>query len=206
MMTNYSKGKIYKIFTDVDTEFYIGSTIKSLCKRKAEHKNKAEKAPDRKIYKHLIPIGWDNVKIELIENYPCASKIELLERERYYIETMQPSLNTSNSILTTEEKKEKRKNDIKKLSEYIKNNPGVKKKCDKKRYDKNRELILEQHKAYYEANKQLKQQQQRDYRAKNKDKLNEVSRERIKCPDCDKEMCKGALSRHISKSCKYHQV
>jgi group I intron endonuclease len=205
MTTDYSKGKVYKIFNDVDTEFYVGSTVKSLPKRKAQHKKKAEVAPDRKIYKHLQAIGWDNVKIELIENYPCVSKAELLEREKYYIELLKPSLNSVRVVLTEEEKEEERQKQFVKLNEYMKANPEIKKASDKKSYEKRREVILEQHKQYYESNKELKQQQQRDYYALNKEKIRAESKKRVSCPNCHKEMSQASLSRHISTSCKSHQ-
>ena len=39
----------------------------------------------QKLYEYINDIGWDNVTIELIEEYPCETKKELNTREKYYI-------------------------------------------------------------------------------------------------------------------------
>jgi len=47
-----------------------------------------------KLVLHYDKIGWENAKIELIENFPCDSKQELEDREYHYIGLLQPKLNT----------------------------------------------------------------------------------------------------------------
>ena len=37
---------------------------------------------DSAYYKHINQIGWENVKIECIEEYPCDSLEELLQKEQ----------------------------------------------------------------------------------------------------------------------------
>ena len=57
------------------------------------HRSKIDREPHRYTYKLMNEIGVEHFKIELIENYPCDSKEELLAKEGYYIRTMKPSLN-----------------------------------------------------------------------------------------------------------------
>jgi len=54
----------------------------------------------------LTAIGWDEVKIILIESFPCDNKMELEKRERYYIDQLSPSLNSSRPCLTEAEHKQ----------------------------------------------------------------------------------------------------
>ena len=89
----YANGKIYRLVNTADNKEYVGSTCTSLAKRLHQHKTKAKREPNRNIYKHLIEIGWGNVSIVLVEEYPCDNKMELERRERYWIEALKPTLN-----------------------------------------------------------------------------------------------------------------
>jgi hypothetical protein len=93
---NFNKAKIYKIFTD--DQCFIGWTTLSIDKRYKSHISKAKKFPERDIYKHFEKAGWDKVKIEIIEDYPCESSFELRTREQYWIDELQPSLNVTKAI------------------------------------------------------------------------------------------------------------
>lgn len=93
MANRYQNGKIYKIVNNVDEQIYIGSTCLTLPKRIYHHKSKAKKSVTVPVYKYLGDIGWENVDIILIEDYPCASKRELERRERYWIDELKPALN-----------------------------------------------------------------------------------------------------------------
>jgi hypothetical protein len=99
-MPNYTNGKVYKLVNNVDDLIYIGSTCQSLAKRKGGHKRMSKSKPDILVYTHLISIGWDNVRIVLIESVNASNKEELLSREQHYIDIMNPSLNkrSANSI------------------------------------------------------------------------------------------------------------
>jgi hypothetical protein len=84
-MSKYLNGKIYKIVNSIDDEVYVGSTIKELHERWNSHKAACKRLTGR-VYKHLNKIGIEHARIELIENFPCSSKHELLSRERHYID------------------------------------------------------------------------------------------------------------------------
>jgi hypothetical protein len=89
-MPDYSKGKIYKIWSAQTDKVYIGSTTQALSKRMSGHR-----ASYRKKRSNGIPyttscqiLDHDDAKIELIENCPCDSREHLLVREGYYIRSL----------------------------------------------------------------------------------------------------------------------
>jgi len=110
-MTNYSKGKIYKIVvnnTDEEYRPYIGSTTKEyLSQRFVQHRNvysryKNGKTPSISSFKLFDKYGIENCEIILLENYPCASKDELRSRERHWFDNIE-NCNIVKPALTEEE-------------------------------------------------------------------------------------------------------
>jgi hypothetical protein len=80
----YKNGKIYCLYNLITKiVIYIGSTTQSLNRRKYEHKSKS-KYKNSKLYIYIRKIGFENIEIRLIENFPCNSRLELFEREGYY--------------------------------------------------------------------------------------------------------------------------
>lgn len=214
----YSRGKIYRLVNNVDDEFYIGSTCETLARRKAGHKKRAELKPERNIYNHFNNIGWDNVCMVLIENYPCNSIEELKARERYWIEILKPSLNKQLPLRSKKEYYEKNKDKIKQyMTEYQEQNKDTLRKY-KQEYrqqnkeqlsqkakewrEKNKEHKTQMDKEYREKNKERKTQKDKEYYEKNKDKIKEYRCQKIKC-ECGCELQKNTLSNH--KKTKKHQ-
>ena len=76
-------GKIYRI--DCAGKFYYGSTCADLDLRLAQHRINAEIHPNRKIYAHINAAGWPHAQISLVEDYPCASRTALIQRENFYV-------------------------------------------------------------------------------------------------------------------------
>ena len=107
-MPNYKNSKIYKLCNNIDNLIYIGSTTGPLCMCMAVHHTEAKKNNNANLYKHMNKLGVQNFKIILIENYACASKDELLKRERYYIEIHDKNilLNLNRPIINSIEKKQ----------------------------------------------------------------------------------------------------
>jgi hypothetical protein len=115
----YENGKIYKIiptryYEDDDIpeeDQYIGSTIKTLKKRYSHHKYCYKKFingdKSRSVSSKILfeKYGSDNLKIELIENYPCESDLELRERENYYLKRNY-CINKNSAICDIEKVKE----------------------------------------------------------------------------------------------------
>ena len=92
VQSRYQNGKVYKLVNCVDDKIYIGSTCARLSKRFYDHKIKAKNRPTY-VHKHLNSIGWENVRIILIENVIAATKDQLLIREQHYIDELKPELN-----------------------------------------------------------------------------------------------------------------
>jgi len=150
-MVNYANGKIYKIVNNIDDEIYVGSTCNPLYKRKGGHKsNGINKYSQQFNYKHWNRIGWDNIDIVLIENYPCASKDELHRRERYWIENLKPSLNKRVPTRT--------------MNEYYYDNRYTKLEYAKEQRKINTEYNKEYHKIYQTENKEKLQNDRQEYK------------------------------------------
>ncbi len=92
-MTDYQKGKIYKMESPSGLT-YVGSTCEpTLAHRLAKHK--AQYITWKYMNKHyltsfrLFQEDRDNVKIYLLEAYPCNSRDELHAREAFYMKQIE---------------------------------------------------------------------------------------------------------------------
>jgi hypothetical protein len=95
--------KIYKIVCS-DGHWYVGSTKALLINRLAQHTYMAKQRPAMKVYKHILSLGWDNVKIELIKEV----KSNVLQEETNCINLDDPlCLNSRPAYSTKEERKKK---------------------------------------------------------------------------------------------------
>ena len=146
MAPDYSKGKIYKIINDIDDEVYVGSTVQRLCDRLAEHRRHSKRCSNM-CYNHWNDIGWETIKIILIEDFPCERKEQLEACERYWIE----QIGTLNKVIPTRTRNE--------------------------RYEANKDIIKEQRKQYKEANKEVIKEKDKQYHEANKDKINEKKKQ-----------------------------
>ena len=78
-MPNYQNSKVYSIRSLSRPELiYVGSTTQPLSKRMVQHRSALTC-----VSKEIIDIG--DAYIELIENYPCNDKNQLLARENRYM-------------------------------------------------------------------------------------------------------------------------
>ena len=137
--------RFLKLVNNIDDKIYIGSTVNPLYKRKGQHKSTSILKPNIKLYQYLNEIGWDNVDIILIENFPCESKEVLHQRERYWIDILKPQLNTNIPTRT--------------LKEY---------------YEDNKENLKNYNEKYRKDNKDKIKIYQEHYRNNNKDKLYQI--------------------------------
>ena len=159
MTSIYESGKIYKLQC-IDGHYYIGSTTQKLNHRFNNHKTSSKNGTS-KAYKYINSIGWDDVQIELIEDFPCTIKSELNEREEYYIsqsKTDNLCLNINSAQLTIEKRKENMK----------------------KYYEENKDAIIEYHQEYKEKNKELINAKRAEYRKQNSKMLSEKQKEYAK--------------------------
>ena len=91
-MTRFSNSKVYKLINSVDSKIYVGSTTQPLSKRLMDHKYASIHKP-RPVHRHFNKIGWDTVRIVLIETVTCINKEQLNQREQHWINLLKPSLN-----------------------------------------------------------------------------------------------------------------
>ena len=77
----YYNGKIYCIMCNTTGEVYIGSTTRTLNKRLKDHKSKDNGTSSKQI------ILRGDYKMILLENYPCANKRLLEQREAEWIKS-----------------------------------------------------------------------------------------------------------------------
>jgi hypothetical protein len=139
---NYSNTMMYKIVSnDLNIrDCYVGSTTE-FTKRKCAHKSNCTNINSTmynfKVYKFIRDNGdWQNWSMILIEMYPCTNHLECLQRERYWCEHLNATLN---SVVPSRSHKE-----------Y------------KKKYDvDNRENIQEYKKQYRKANNEHLRTQQK---------------------------------------------
>lgn len=203
MATKYSRGKIYRLVNDIDSDIYIGSTCETLAKRKGKHKREARTNTERRVYKHLNQVGWDNVHIILIEEYPCQNIEQLKARERHWIEKINPTLNTYIPLRTRKEWYEENKEEVlNKRKEYCENKADVVKQSKKTHYEKNKDVILKKCKDWREKNRDYDLSKKRERYALNKEKIHEQRSIIIKC-ECGGECSKSHIARH--KKSKQHQ-
>jgi hypothetical protein len=145
----YANGKIYKITNNIDDVCYVGSTTRELNIRMSGHINQYKSWLKDNV-KYITSCylfskyGLENCTIELLQLYPCLNKIELQDREVYYIKL----LTSINKVIPGRTKHESYIDNKDKIAEY---------------YIKNKDKIAE----YYIKNKD----KIAEYRAKNKDKM-----------------------------------
>ena len=191
-MTDYNNSVIYKLYCKDDNidDFYIGSTI-NIKNRISCHKSYSKsKKKQLKLYDFINNNGgFNNFEFEIIEKINCDNKLDLHKREKHYIKTLKPSLNTS---IPSRNRKEY---DI----EYYEKNKYKIKEYNKEYIEKNKDKIKEREKKYRQNNKDKMKEYNKEYYNKNKDKMNE----KIKCV-CGCMISKRHISTHMKT--KKHMI
>jgi hypothetical protein len=124
-MPDYQLAKIYMLTCDNPDLVYYGATTKKyLCDRLSKHNYEFKNKIGFITSKCLFEAG--NVKIELVENFPCNDKNELNAREAHYIRNNQ----CVNKCIPGRTKKE-----------YREENKERKKELDKNYREANKEKI-----------------------------------------------------------------
>ena len=226
MENKYKNGKIYILVDNAYTKQYIGSTCEGLSRRRNRHissYNFYQTHPDKEhrfttSFYMFDEFGVDNVKIELLENFPCNNKEELLKREGFYIR-QNDCVNKCIAGRTVKERqqvwqeqnrehiKEKKHDYYLNNKEYFQeqgkvyreNNKEHIKERDHLYYQDNREKILKQVKEYAEANKDKVKTYHSSYYQNNKDKWDkqkEQQKQLIIC-DCGCTLQKKAVYKHL---------
>ena len=161
-MAQQLDGKIYKIVNILDENlFYVGGTIESLIERFGKHKYGSERYETRFFYQEAKKLGWNNFRIELIEEFPCDSREELRKEEDRFIRELRPYYNIRRAFLTEEERKEYKER-------YYQDN---KEKVIAQYRQNNKEHIAQQHARYYQDNKEKIKQRMEQYNQDNKEHI-----------------------------------
>ena len=232
----YNNSSIYKMQDQINGYFYIGSTCNPLSKRLSWHKRNAnqDKYKNAKVYKYFNEIGWNNVKIVLIEEHYLDNKQQLLREEDRVIQMYlhdEKCLNSYRAFVTQEETRErktlyheqyyKQNKDVihEKWKQWYQQNKDEILECKHIYYEKNKDSIQEKAKQYYEQNKIVVTEKQKQYNEKNKDVIKEKKKhfyeqnkdailEKLKMKKvtctCGSEIRKYELPRH--ERTKKHQA
>ena len=148
-MPNYQNGKIYCLRSHQTDKIYIGSTTLKLCTRMAKHRCNYRKSIDGTSSKDML--CYDDCYIELLELYPCNSKIELRKKEGEY---------------------------IRKMDCINKNIPC---RTKKEWYNDNKERLLLKRAKYYNENKIKHLEKCKEYNELNKDKISKRFKQKKLC-------------------------
>lgn len=187
---DYSKTKIYKIWSPNGDKIYIGSTCKKyLSQRMHSHRNnynqwKINKQKFITSYLLFDEYGIENCFIELIEEKPCSSKDEKNQLEGHYIRT----LICVNKCVIGRTKKES--NNV-----YYEKNKEICNEKHKIYIQNNKEQIYETNKQYRIKNNEQVKLNKKEYYNTNKDIINEKRKEQITC-SCGCSIRKDHLKQH----------
>ena len=197
-MFDYNKSQIYNIYCN-DTNIkkhYIGGT-NSFPYRKRAHKYSCN---NEKSNIYNIPLyqfirsngGWNNFSFEILEEYKCNNKQELLQREEHWMQkyNFDNLLNCIRAKITIEEQR--------KINKQYKIDNAIPIKEYKKKYRiDNAVPIKEKNKIYYLNNIEAKREYNRQYRIDNAILLKEKRKKSQKC-ECGGKYRSDNKKRHFN--------
>ena len=199
-MSDYTSGKIYKIFVEGADEFcYIGSTIQTLKDRLSHHRS----ARDAQYKFASAPFFQEgnNVLIEILEAYPCNSKQELLAKEAEWLLKFPDALNKNTPVLDAEERHKRRKALC--LKNYYEDRER-RNKMSKEYKEAHKDDIAEKRKTPEARAKENELRKARmadpDYAKAQKERMSLNKKVKVLCQHCQKEMNKNSLSDHIKRT------
>jgi hypothetical protein len=139
----YECGKIYRLVDQFNNTVYIGSTTLTLNLRMNAHRCDMKNEISSTCKELKEKIGIENITIELIEEYPCETKLQLEQRENFHIKNNEGIFNKVESGRVGLHYKEYYEQNKERIKEYYKK-PEQKEK-QKKRYQKNKEKIKQKY-------------------------------------------------------------
>ena len=171
---SYKNGKVYRIWTLLSNEIYIGSTADTLSNRFGKHRRQYKgwlrnKKKYMTSFELFEKFGVENCKIDLEHNFPCNSRAEL-NAEEGRVQRMHKDILVNNKIAGRTKK------------EY---------------YADNKEHIGGQHKQYYIEHKEHLAEQHKQYQDKNKEHLSKHYKQKFSC-ECGGKYTPSSKSRHIN--------
>ena len=225
-MPDYSQGKIYTIRSYLTDDVYYGSTCQKLSDRLSGHKLSYKRWLKNKVLNNISSYRIFekdiDAYIELVELYPCNSKIELHKKEGEIIrqntcvnkciagrtvKEYQKQHYENNKEQRLENQKQHYQNNIEQIAEYQKqyyeNNKEQLLEKMKQHYENNKEHIAEQMKQYQEDNKEQIAERMKRYIQDNKALIAEKRKVKYTC-DCGSILSKSNKSTH--EKTKKHQT
>jgi len=197
-MSRYSTGKIYTLRSYQTDDIYIGSTIQELSARMSGHRRNYKRHLNNKCI-HITSfdiIKYDDCYIELLELYPCNSKIELERREGYHIR----NTDCVNKIIVGRTPKEYREDNKEKIAvkqkEYREDNKEKIAVKQKEYREDNKEKIAVKKKEYYEDNKEKIAVKKKEYYEDNKEKIIVKNKQPYTCEVCRSIIRTASKARH----------
>ena len=195
------EGKIYKLTSSETDKIYIGSTYKPLNTRFSSHKytyrnkNNNSKCGSCKANELM---KYADVKIELIENYSCETKAELLKREDEIIRQFRDIAINENMPIRDEENLKKYMAEYNKTHYYKHHEENLERA---KEYRKNnQDKVHEYQKQWRDINKEAEAERNAKYVAEHKVELQAKHKARdvvVECSLCKQQLKKYNLPRHI---------
>jgi hypothetical protein len=188
-MPDYLNGKLYTIRSHQTDKVYVGSTTQTLSVRMAGHR-KDFKRYNKGLYSYVSSfelLKYDDAYIELIELYPCNSKVELDRGEGVYIRQMD-CVNKNIAGRTRTEWIEENKEGIKEYQKEYRQN--------------NKEKIAELNKQHYQDNKEYYNEYNKKYKQDNRERIKEQANKKFDC-ECGGKYTNGNKSTHLGS--KKHQ-
>jgi hypothetical protein len=152
MANRYEEGKIYALYIDGIEECYVGSTCNKLPQRLSQHMFSHTCESQTKT-KGCALFDKGEVKIKLLEAYPCDSKDKLLLKEREWLEKTPSAINKNVPGRGWQE--ERQMNAPKyaaKMKEWREANTEHTKNYDKKYREEHKEQTAESKTAWRKAN------------------------------------------------------
>lgn len=105
MKTKFTKKSgVYKITNNVTGDYYIGSST-NFHSRWLHHTAEStwKQEPRKLLYIEMAKYGVENFEFSIVEELENPDKQTLREREKYYIDSLNPAYNTNSINLTKEE-------------------------------------------------------------------------------------------------------
>ena len=171
--------------SDIDyNKCYIGSTCEQLSKRMARHRKDyrqhVKNGENSKCYIRSMLLfdeyGIDNCKIELIENFPCNSREELLKQEGKHIRNNECINRCIAGRTSKEYYNDTREHQLENVKQHRLNNLEKYKKAGRDYYETHKEQLREYKRNYYKNNEEIKQQM-KTYRENNRQKIRDHQNE-----------------------------
>lgn len=209
VVVDYAKTKIYQINNTINDEVYVGSTTNTLEQRLTQHRHRVSKECflHLPLYSLMRELGTDKFYIELVEDYPCTSRLDQRVREGYYIRER----GTLNQRIAGRDKSEYRHENIDRIKEtrleYRKNNADILKEKWKQYYKENRAKILQRgseyrnnnpdrSKDYYQTNRDNLLEQKAEYYFKNKELISSKAAVKVECEKCGCMIRRSDIAKH----------